>query len=556
MTVVSTIRDSLSGPHQDDIPIVEPHFTQGDFREFNHVPSEDIRKLITSSPNKSCLLDPLPVWLLKENINIFLPCISSIVNSSLNTGVFPSSLKEAVIVPLIKKPNLDRNDLSSYRPVSNVPFLSKIIEKAVLAQLKIHLDAFDLHDEYQSAYRKHHSTETALLRLRNDILQGLDGKKAALVVLLDMSSAFDLVDHLALIDRMRTVFGICGTANTWLYSFISNRFSKCKVAGELSTAQLVECGVPQGSVLGPQLFSCYIEPVSRIIRQFDIRYHMYADDITLYTFVDPKVPGMVNDALRALSNCIHQIEIWMKTNMLKLNYAKTEFISFASPRLKHHISDIKLEIPDSATLDAKPTVKILGATFDSSMKMDANVSSLCSSLHYHMSNISRIRGYITKEACEHAVRTLISTRLDYANSLLYGVRAVDMQRLQRVQNRAAKLIFKARKHDHVTPLLNELHWLPVRARIVFKVLMIVYKCFHHNSPSYLCSLMTHRNSRPGLRSSTDATLLHVPLSNSLSGDNSFLICAPKLWNSLPILIRQAPSLESFKKALKTHLFIS
>ena len=104
--------------------------------------------------------------------------------------------------------------------------------------------------------------------------------------------------------------------------------------------------------------------------------------------------------------------------MLKLNYAKTEFISFASPRLKHHISDIKLEIPDSATLDAKPTVKILGATFDSSMKMDANVSSLCSSLHYHMSNISRIRGYITKEACEHAVRTLISARLDYANSFM------------------------------------------------------------------------------------------------------------------------------------------
>ena len=135
------------------------------WRQFLHT------KMIAEQPsltqyersNKSCLLDALPVWLIKENISILLPFIVSIVNSSLNAGLFPPTLKEAILMPLIKKPNLDLNVLTNYRPVSNLPFLSKIIEKAALEQLKNHLDAFDLHDEFQSAYRKHHGTETALL---------------------------------------------------------------------------------------------------------------------------------------------------------------------------------------------------------------------------------------------------------------------------------------------------------------------------------------------------------------------------------------------------------
>ena len=432
----------------------------------------------------------------------------------------------------------------------------KIIEKAALEQLKNHLDAFDLHDDFQSAYRKHHSTETALLRLKNDVLQGIDGKEAVFVVLLDLSSAFDLVDHKVLIKRMQSQFRLSGNVIEWLKSYISNRNFKCKVAGEFSTVYSLGCGVPQGSVLGPQLFSSYIEPVSHIIKQCNIQYHMYADDITLYSFADPKDPVAVNEALRALSDCVQQVQKWMQLNMLKLNSDKTEFIVFSSPRFKHLLSDISLKISDSTILSPGTSVKILGVTFDSVMKMDQHVTSLCRSLHYHLSNIARIRPYINKEACGHAVRTLISTRLDYANSLLFGIRAVDIQRLQRVQNRAAKLVFQVGKYEHVTPLLNELHWLPIGRRITFKILMLVYNCLHRNSPSYLCNLITHRNSRPGLRSSSDASILHIPRSNTSSGDNAFMVFAPKLWNALPLPIRQAPSLETFKKVLKTHLFVS
>ena len=144
---------------------------------------------------------------------------------------------------------------------------------------------------------------------------------------------------------------------------------------------------------------------------------------TLYSFADPKDTVAVNEALRALSDCVQQVQKWMQLSMLKLNSDKTEFIVFSSPRFKHLLSDISLKISDSTILSPGTSVKILGVTLDSVMKMDQHVTSLCRSLHYHLSNIARIRPY-NKEACGHAVRTLISTRLDYANSLLFGIRAV------------------------------------------------------------------------------------------------------------------------------------
>ena len=149
---------------------------------------------------------------------------------------------------------------------------------------------------------------------------------------------------------MQSQFRLSGNVIEWLKSYISNCNFKCKVAGELSTVYSLGCGVPQGSVLGPQLFSCYIEPVSHIIKQYNIQYHMYADDITLYSFADLKDPVAVNEALRALSDCVQQVQKWMQLNMLKVNSDKTEFIVFSSPRFKHLLSDISLKISDSTIL--------------------------------------------------------------------------------------------------------------------------------------------------------------------------------------------------------------
>ncbi|XP_071498749.1 uncharacterized protein [Diadema antillarum] len=176
--------------------------------DFDAITAQEVYKLIHSAPNKSCLLDPLPTWLLMETINTFLPYIASIVDTSLSSGVFPSSLKEAVVTPLIKKPNLNRDNLKNYRPVSNLSFLSKIIEKAALSQVSNYLDTNDLYVENQSAYRRWHSTETALLKVQDDIFRSLDNKLVTFIVFLDLSAALLTDSHS---DRRQILLGSCPT---------------------------------------------------------------------------------------------------------------------------------------------------------------------------------------------------------------------------------------------------------------------------------------------------------------------------------------------------------
>ena len=558
---VVKLRETLSRSSVDssgtDIGTVKqsPSSDGIELSEFDSVSADEVRKLIMSSPSKSCLLDPIPTWLLKENIDLFLPIFVSIVKSSLQSGVFPSCLKEAIVSPLLKKPSLDRENLKNYRPVSNLPFLSKIIEKAALAQLSEHLELHDLNSKHQSAYRKHHSTETALLKVKNDLLNAVDNKLVAFVVLLDLSSAFDTVDHEILLNRLTDEFGIAGSVKSWFASYLSGRTSRCRVAGELSSSKPLIYGVPQGSVVGPRLFSMYTHPLPDLISQHEgINFHSYADDVTLYMFADPKRADSMDQALQSLSNCIAQLQNWMESNMLKLNCEKTEFLVISSPYYRKHVENVTLTISD-ISIEAGSSARCLGVQFDATLKMDKHVSDLCRALHFHLSNIARIRPFIDKKACEDAIRAIVSSRLDYANSLLHGVNAASIQRLQRVQNRAAKLIYKARKFDHVTPLLKELHWLPVQQRIYFKTLTIVYKCLHGKAPTYLNSLITpHHSARPGLRSNSDSTLLHIPKTHKKAGDDSFQSFAPSLWNEIPQSVRLLPSLDTFKRAIKTLLF--
>ena len=243
--------------------------------------------------------------------------------------------------------------------------------------------------------------------------------------------------------------------------------------------------------------------------------------------------------------------------MLQLNETKTEFFVISSPRFEHCLSEVKLNIGSENDIVPPSTIKNLGVVFDKKLSMSNQVSSICSSVSVHLRNLWRIRMFLDQSACQDAVRAIITSRLDYANSLLYGITSKDSNRLQRLQNRAAKLIFKARKYDHVTPLLHELHWLPIPGRIHFKLLTIVYKCFLDSakSPSYITELIQpYIPSRGGLRSAQDTRLLIVPHTRTLTGDKGFFAAGPSLWNKLPHHIRHAPTLATFRSHLKTHLF--
>ncbi len=204
---------SPSDPHSPGPSSTPPAFTS-----FRLATDSEIQKLILDSPNKQSQLDPLPTWLLKQCLPILLPVITKIVNLSLSTGSFPSSFKHSLVTPLLKKPSLDKDNLNNYRPISNLSFLSKLTERVVKSRLMEHLSANNLLNPFQSAYTKHHSTETVLLSLFDSLANAIGSKMISCLCLLDLSAAFDTIDHSILIHRLSTWFGLDGTVLSWFSS--------------------------------------------------------------------------------------------------------------------------------------------------------------------------------------------------------------------------------------------------------------------------------------------------------------------------------------------------
>ena len=211
---------------------------------FPPISADDLKKIILKAPTKSCQLDPIPTKIVKECVEPLLPTFVKIINTSLESGTVPSLFKKAIVTPLIKKPSLDRNVLKNYRPVSNLPFLSKILEKVVSKNLAVHKTENNLEVPLQSAYRENHSTETALLKVHNDVLRAIDDGECVFLVLLDLSAAFDTIDHAQLQKRLTDFFGISQKALSWVNSYLSDRKQAVTVRGVESKENTLKYGVP------------------------------------------------------------------------------------------------------------------------------------------------------------------------------------------------------------------------------------------------------------------------------------------------------------------------
>ena len=233
-------------------------------------------------------------------------------------------LMKAFLTPLIRKIILDCEIFKNYRPVSNLSFISKLVARVVCVQE--HLKTNNLYEIFQSAYRHLHSTETALLRVQNDLLQAVDNEGGAILVLLDLSAAFDTIDHQKLLNLSNQSFGIRGVALKWFESYLKDRTQTVQIGSCTSTPVTLKYGVPQGSVLGPILFTMYTTPLGNIIRKHGLNFHLYADDTQLYISFQPGVSVSKETAISCLEACIKDIQIWMTNNLLKLNDDKTELI--------------------------------------------------------------------------------------------------------------------------------------------------------------------------------------------------------------------------------------
>ncbi len=376
--------------------------------------------------------------------------------------------------------------LSNYRPISNLPFIGKIIEKVVINQLKKYLNSNGYLDNFQSGFRAHHGTETALIKIINYIRLNSDTGKISVLVLLDLtlirhfypkrltghssiacvfpgnwthdlctanamlyhwatgtqdfSAAFDTVDHNILLQRLENWVRLSGMEHKWFRSYLEGRGYFVSIGEHKSQWTSMTWGVPQGSILAPLLFSLYMLPLSQIMRKNQLTYYSYTDDTQIYQALSPKNYSPID----SLCQCIDEINSWMCQNFLQLNKEKTEVIAFGN---KDEVLKVNAYL-DSRGQTTKNQVKNLGVILETDLSFSSHVKAVTKSAYYHLKNIARIRCFV------HA---FITSRVDYCNSLLTGLPKKTIRQLQLIQNTAARILTRTRKSEHITPVLRSLH---------------------------------------------------------------------------------------------------
>ena len=268
--------------------------------------------------------------------------------------------------------------------------------------MKVHA----LYEKHQSAYRCYHSTETALVKVQNDLLRAIDDGSGVFLVLLDLSAAFDTIDHDILLDRLKSNIGLSEKSLGWFCSYLKDRLQCIVIDGVTSEPVNLKYGVPQGSVLGPILFTIYTSPIGEIARKYNVEIHIYADDTQLYIYFKMKVPSSQLETLMILQSCVSEIKCWMAYNKLKFNDDKSEFLVVCAPWSRDEISVETLTVGKSL-VKATISARNFGVHIDHALKMDVHIQKQCQSMMAQLKNIADIRRYLEKQAAEKLIHAFV-----------------------------------------------------------------------------------------------------------------------------------------------------
>ena len=346
---------------------------------FQPLEKKEICNTIENMNPTTCMTDPCDTRFLLRLQQTILDAITMTVNQSLTTGEFLDDWKMAIVRPLIKGPNLD-TELKNYRPISNLSFLSKIVEKAAQLQLQEHFDQQSLLPKHQSAYRQHHSTKTILLNMCDNILKNMEDGKCTSIVSLDLNVAFNTVSHTALLDVLNSYFGISEHALSWIFSYLSSRRFQVQVGHLTSKMVKIDFSVPQGSILGPILFNCCASTLMEIIpERKDSFLSGYADNHVVIHSFNPDN----NNIKKIIENDIEKIKMWMEENQLKMNDAKTEFIVIgtSSNLQKNTLDHIKI---GNTKVHRSSKIKFLGIFLDEKLSFKDHIQNRSKKANYNL----------------------------------------------------------------------------------------------------------------------------------------------------------------------------
>ena len=484
------------------------------------------------------IISQISTQYVKDSADILVGSITMIINLSLAEGKFLDAITIAHATPLLKKPSLDRNELSNFRPVSVFCFQ---IDRENRPQP--HAKYYSgISNNLQSAYKSGHSAETALLYIQNDILSAQDCGELTALLLLDLSAAFDTFNHDLLLNRLTEWFGIDGVMFQLVGSYLTSRSHRdCY------------CAVLRKALCWVHFFSpssMYTTPLSSIITAFGLKHHLYADDTQIYTSF---VAENITQSLIVVQNYMLVIQVWMNQDMLKLNPSKSEFMMIGNLLQRKkvaHIFPLKLL---NQFFSEICSIRNLDVAFDPAFSFRKHASNICRSTFYHIRDLIRIRIHLNKATAIPLPNALVSSRLDYCNSLLFGCSEKYNTSLQRVQNCLARVVTRSSRLLESRPLLNHCIGCLLNRESNLNCTFLHIKQYSWLPHiSVICCVST--NDSKHLRSES-TELSHLgPRSKINYCHSSFVVAAPRLWNKLPFEIREAKSVTIFRIKLKTHIF--
>ena len=483
--------------------------------EFQHITSDKIEKIIDKiNIKKASGFDNIPAKVIKQCKPIISNQLTSLINLSIDTGVFPDSLKKAQVTPLHKKN--DPLSKTNYRPVSVLPVFSKIFEKVFETQLS---DFFDtIFNPFLCAFRRGHGCQTTLLRLLEDWREALDKNYYIASVLMDLSKAFDCLPHAILLDKL-SAYGVSDNSVSLLKSYLSNRKQQIKVNSVLSNWADIHKGVPQGSILGPLLFNVFINDIFLFIK--DSSLYNYADDNTL-SFGSPDFDLLIS-TLESDSN--HLIE-WFKINKMQANPDKFQVLAVGKKTYEKrptiNIQNFELTCEDS--------VKLLGIEIDYQLNFDTHISTICRKASQQLNIIKRLGPYLNRLNKLTIFHTFILSNFNFCPLAWHFCTEKNSKKIEKVQERALRFVYEDYNSSYDN-LLKKAKVPSLQIRRMRTMALETFKIMNKLSPSCLHSLVHLRNSKYYFRYNN---ILDIPqVRTSRYGKKTFKFAAATLWNSLP-----------------------
>ena len=488
--------------------------------------------------------DGIAYRFLIDSLPVLLSYILIIVNTSIVTGKYPDLWKHPHIAPIFKSGDTD--SVSNYRPISLLPIISKILEKIVANQLIAYLEDNNLLSENQHGFRPHLSTETALLTITNQIYENIDQKKISLLLLLDLSKAFDSVSHRILLEK-------CCKLNIdsfWFEDYLKNRIQSVRMGSILSSSREINFGVPQGSILGPLLFLIYVNDLPQYMN--DGLLVQYADDTQILLTGDI---SEIETMIRRAEIILDKARRYFNFNGLLLNEKKTQCIFFGAWQYINRIPNNTKIVFNNNELIPQQHVKNLGVYMDCSMTFNKHINELQNKIMGTLLFLNRITKRFDQDCRIMIVQSLILSVLNYALKIWGSTNKTNIQRVQRLQNFASKVaVGGAGRRDHASPIIENLKWLCMNKKYIYEICVFIFKIKAHEVPEWLFKLRTASEVRGAAVTTRQDNKLFIPHTRTNYGSRNLYVEGPKLWNTLPIDMISCQSLSCFKRELFNYLF--